>query len=108
VGHDLEINLIALQYLKEGAELVKTDYRNQNPVFNRLQEHDDVTAISTDGSEQLVLQSHVVLRLEAEESTENVGESSTLLSESVDDRSASWSEGCLTMLAILQRPYGWA
>jgi hypothetical protein len=55
-----------------------------------------------------VLQSHVVLRLEAEESTENVGESSTLLGESVDDRSASWSEGCLTMLAIFQRPYGWA
>jgi hypothetical protein len=72
----------------------------KNSVFDRLQEHDEVTAISPDSSEQLVLQSHVVLRLEAEESTENVGESSTLLGESVDDRSASWSEGCLTMLAI--------
>jgi hypothetical protein len=80
----------------------------KNSVFHRLQEHDEVTAISPGGSEQLVLQSHVVLRLEAEESTENVGESSTLLGESVDDRSASWSEGCLAMLAILKRPYGWA
>jgi hypothetical protein len=80
----------------------------KNSVFHRLQEHDEVTAISTDGSEQLVLQSHVVLWLEAEESTENVGESSTLLGESVDDRSAGWSERCLAMLAILQRPYGWA
>jgi hypothetical protein len=76
----------------------------KNSIFHRLQERDEVTTISTDGSEQLVLQSHVVLRLETKESTENVGESSTLLGESVDDRSASWSEGCLTMLAILQRP----
>jgi hypothetical protein len=38
--------------------------------------------------EQLVLQSHVVLRLESDAGTEDVGEARTLLGESVDNGSA--------------------
>jgi hypothetical protein len=47
-----------------------------------------------------VLQSHVVLWLEADEGTEDVGESSTLLGQSIDDWSARRSERGLRMLAI--------
>ena len=43
---------------------------------------------------KLVLQSHIVLRLETDAGTEDVGESTSLLSKSVDDRSSrrgQWS-----------------
>ena len=46
------------------------------------------TAVTT-RLEQLVLKSHVVLGLESDTGTEDVGESSTLLTKSVDNGSAS-------------------
>jgi hypothetical protein len=46
-------------------------------------------------SKELVLQSHVRLGLKTNTGTENVGQSSTLLGQSIDDRSARWSQGRL-------------
>lgn len=48
---------------------------------------------------ELVLQSHVVLRLKTNTGAEDVGESSTLFGESVDDRSAARGERSLTCIS---------
>lgn len=45
--------------------------------------------------EQLVLQSHVVLRLKTNTSTENVDQSTALLSESIDNRCSWWRQWSL-------------
>jgi hypothetical protein len=50
--------------------------------------------------EQLVLKSHVILRLKANTGTEDVGESRTLLGESVDDRSTCRGERSLVSVSI--------
>lgn len=49
--------------------------------------------------EKLVLQSHVVLRLETDTGTEDVGKRASLLSKSVDDRSARRSQWSLEHVA---------
>lgn len=46
------------------------------------------TVINPGGLEQLVFQSHVRLRLKADTCTEDVGEGTALLGQSVDDRGA--------------------
>jgi hypothetical protein len=50
-----------------------------------------------------VLQSHVVLGLESDTGTEDVGEARTLLGESVDDRSALGNEGSLSQISIIRQ-----
>ena len=45
--------------------------------------------------EQLVLQSHVILRLKSNASLEDVDQGTSLLRKSIDDRSARRSQGCL-------------
>jgi hypothetical protein len=49
--------------------------------------------------EQLVLQSHVVLRLQANACAEDVGQSTSLLSKSIDDWSSWRSQRCLEHVA---------
>jgi hypothetical protein len=49
--------------------------------------------------EKLVLQSHVVLRFKSNTSTEDVSQSTTLLSKSVDNRSSWWSQWSLEHVA---------
>lgn len=49
----------------------------------------------TQDLEELVLERHVVLGLETDTSTEDVGQSSALLCQSIDDRSARRREGSL-------------
>lgn len=49
--------------------------------------------------EELVLQRHVRFRLKANASPENVGQRSTLLSQSVDNRSAGWRQRSLKHVA---------
>jgi hypothetical protein len=49
--------------------------------------------------EQLVLEGHVVLWLETNTGTEDVGEAGTLLGESVHDRSASRGERGLFLIS---------
>src|ERR1700677_5007203 len=50
-------------------------------------------------SKQLVLQSHVRLRLKANTCSEDVGESTALLGESIDDRGPGRSQWCLQHVA---------
>lgn len=45
--------------------------------------------------EQLVLQSHVVLGLETNTSTEDINQGTSLLSKSIDDRCSWWGQGSL-------------
>lgn len=63
-----------------------------------MAEHADLTG--SHHLEQLVLQSHVVLRLETNAGTEDVGEASALLGKSIDDRSARWRERGLTRVSV--------
>lgn len=49
--------------------------------------------------EQLVLESHVIFGLQSDASTEDIGQSCTLLAEGIDDGCAGWCHGCLFMLA---------
>lgn len=49
--------------------------------------------------EELVLQSHVRLGLKTNAGTEDVGQSSTLLGQSVDNWSSRWSQWCLEHVA---------
>jgi len=48
-----------------------------------------------------VLKRHVILRLEADAGTEDVGESCTLLGKGIDDRRARRGEGSLARLAMI-------
>lgn len=66
-----------------------------------------LTAAVTTRLEQLVLKSHVVLGLESNTGTEDVGESSTLLAESVDNRSASWGQRGLGQVNFRNLQYDW-
>ena len=50
--------------------------------------------------EELVLQSHIVLRLKTDAGTEDVSESSTLLGESVDNGGARWGERSLMHISM--------
>lgn len=50
--------------------------------------------------EELVLQGHFRLRLETDARTEDIGQSVALLAQSVDHRSARWSQGSLFVIIL--------
>lgn len=63
-------------------------------------------AVITTRLEQLVLKSHVVLRLESDTGTEDVGKSSALLAESVDNRCSSWGQRSLDVVSVIHVHFG--